>query len=188
MCIWVLPPTVWIYLVPKKKHCEFTSGGWSAVPMLAIMWNLKTSRYHWNCILWCQTHEANQPPYVDAEFWVFFLPLTWWSWTKSSGKKKKTVWLNETTVSAQHEVSHLEMVNVWNNFGWHAALLHQTTEKNPRQYYKSYLPQICCRGSSLQMGLPKICGLIWKKSWERFWKILNIWTSSSFVSNQKSPK
>lgn len=36
---------------------------------------------------------------------------------KEQWEEKKTVWLNETTVSAQHEVSHLEMVNVWNNFG-----------------------------------------------------------------------
>lgn len=32
-------------------------------------------------------------------------------------------------------------------------------KKSPRQYYKSYLAQICFTGSSIQMGLPKICGL-----------------------------
>lgn len=46
-----------------------------------------------------------------------------------------------------------------------------TKRQNTRQYYKSYLAQICFTGSSIQMGLPKICGLT-SESLEKDFEVL----------------
>lgn len=57
-------------------------------------------------------------------------------------------------------------------------------KKNPRQYYKSYLAQICFMGSSIQMGLSKMCGFT-SESLEKDFEKYYIYEQVVFFFNHK---